>query len=177
MVFIEQSFNSWLPSFYKNNLKVNSYFALQSSAFLALFSFFGRLVTSKLVLRFHWYRFVIVCIISLFLILGISQVLICSSYKHANLVLIFLIPFTGLFLSPLYPLYNSYVLNKIPARQTHFFLSMVVICSSLGSSFGSVYMAMIFHEKLSYFYPIFIILPLLIIFGFTFMLNKTSENL
>lgn len=175
MVFVEQSFNSWLPSFYKNNLKVNSYFALQSSAFLALFSFFGRLITSKLILHFHWFRFVTICLIFLFLILGISQILITYFYDNARLVLIFLIPFTGLFLSPLYPIYNSEVLNKIPTERTHFFLSIVVICSSLGSSMGSLYMAMIFYEKLSYFYPLCIILPLLIIFGLTFFLNKTSK--
>ncbi len=175
MVFVEQSFNSWLPSFYKNNLKVDSYFALQSTAFLALFSFIGRLVTSKLILRFHWYRLVVVCLLLIFIILGASQVLITSFYDKARLAIICLIPLTGLFLSPLYPLYNSEVLNKIPKEKTHFFLSIVVICSSLGSSFGSLYMAMIFYEKLSYFYPLCIILPLLIIFGLTFFLNKTSK--
>ncbi len=175
MVFVEQSFNSWLPSFYRNNLKVNSYFALQSSAFLALFSFFGRLVTSRLILRFHWYKFVIVCLLVIFLILGTSQILISNFYDNARWILIVLIPLTGLFLSPLYPLYNSEVLNKIPAERTHFFLSIVVICSSLGSSLGSLYMAMIFYEKLSYFYPLCIIFPLLIIFGLTFFLNKTSK--
>ena len=175
MVFVEQSFNSWLPSFYKNNLKVNSYFALQSSAFLALFSFFGRLVTSRLILRFHCYKFVIVCLLVIFLILGTSQNLISNFYDNARWILIVLIPLTGLFLSPLYPLYNSEVLNKIPAERTHFFLSIVVICSSLGSSLGSLYMAMIFYEKLSYFYPLCIIFPLLIIFGLTFFLNKTSK--
>lgn len=175
MVFVEQSFNSWLPSFYKNNLRVNSYFALQSSAFLALFSFFGRLITSKLILRFHWFRFVLVCLFFIFMILGFSQVLITYFYDDARLLIILLIPLTGLFLSPLYPLYNSEVLNKIPKEKTHFFLSIVVICSSLGSSFGSLYMAMIFYEKLSYFYPLCIILPLLIIFGLTFFLNKTSK--
>ncbi len=175
MVFVEQSFNSWLPSFYKNNLKVDSYFALQSTAFLALFSFFGRLVTSKLILRFHWFRLVVICLLIIFIILGVSQILITNFYDKARLIIICLIPLTGLFLSPLYPLYNSEVLNKIPKEKTHFFLSIVVICSSLGSSFGSLYMAMIFYEKLSYFYPLCIILPLLIIFGLTFFLNKTSK--
>lgn len=175
MVFVEQSFNSWLPSFYKNNLKVDSYFALQSTAFLALFSFLGRLITSKLILRFHWFHLVLVCLLIIFVILGFSQLLITYFYDNARLMIILLIPLTGLFLSPLYPLYNSEVLNKIPKERTHFFLSIVVICSSLGSSFGSLYMAMIFYEKLSYFYPLCIILPLLIIFGLTFFLNKTSK--
>ena len=39
IVFTEQIFNSWLPTFYKHTLKADSFFALQSSAFLALFCF------------------------------------------------------------------------------------------------------------------------------------------
>lgn len=173
MVFVEQSFNSWLPSFYKNNLKVNSYFALQSSAFLALFSFMGRLATSRLILKIHWFKFVISCLVSIFIILGISQLLITFFYSISRWILIILIPFTGLFLSPLYPLYNSEVLNRIPTSKTHLFISVVVIFSSLGSSLGSLYMGMMFHGKMSNFYPLYIIMPLLFIFGLTFFLNKT----
>ena len=174
VVFVEQSFNSWLPSFFKNNLKVNSYFALQSSAFLALFSFFGRLITSRLILRFHWYRFVIICLCMVLFILAISQIVIIYFYNDFKFLLVFIIPVIGLFLSPLFPLYNSEILNQVSKQKTHLFVSWVVIFSSLGSSVGSLYMAMIFHEKLSYFYPFFISLPLLIIFGLTFFLNKTS---
>ncbi|MCD9855677.1 MFS transporter [Epilithonimonas sp. JDS] len=173
MVSVEQSFNSWLPSFFRNNLKINSYFALQSSAFLALFSFFGRLITSRLILRFHWFKFVLVCLCVVFLILGVCQILISNFYNDFKFLLIFIIPLVGFFLAPLFPLYNSEILNKVPKEKTHFLVSIVVICSSLGSSVGSLYMAVIFHKNLSNFYPLFILLPLLIIFGLTFILNKT----
>jgi len=174
MVFVEQSFNSWLPSFFKNNLHVNSYFALQSSAFLALFSFLGRFATSKLVLRFHWLKMVFVCLFMVFFILGISQVLISCFYNESRFLLIFIIPVIGLFLSPLFPLYNSEVLNQVSKGKTHLFVSLIVVCSSLGSSVGSLYMAIIFHKNASSYYPLFISLPLLIIFGLTFFLNKTT---
>ncbi|MPS71694.1 MAG: MFS transporter [Chryseobacterium sp.] len=176
MVFVEQSFNSWLPSFFKNNLHVNSYFALQSSAFLALFSFLGRFVTSKLILRFHWLKMVFVCLFMVFLILGISQTLISYFYNESRFLLIFIIPVIGLFLSPLFPLYNSEVLNQVSKNKTHLFVSLIVVCSSLGSSVGSLYMAIIFHKNASSYYPLFISLPLLIIFGLTFFLNKTKIN-
>ena len=174
MVFVEQSFNSWLPSFFKNNLKINSYFALQASAFLALFSFFGRLATSRLILRFHWFKFVLVCLFMVFLILGICQVLITYFYIDFKFILIVLMPMVGLFLAPLFPLYNSEILNKVPKEKTHLLVSIVVIFSSLGSSVGSLYMAIIFYKDVSNFYPLFILLPLLIIFGLTFFLNKTQ---
>lgn len=174
MVFVEQSFNSWLPSFFRNNLKINSYFALQSSAFLALFSFFGRLLTSRLILRIHWFKFVLTCLCIVFVILGICQITILKFYNDFKFSLIVMIPLVGFFLAPLFPLYNSEILNKIPKEKTHFLISIVVICSSLGSSLGSLYMAVIFHKDLSNFYPLFILFPLLIIFGLTFILNKTQ---
>lgn len=174
MVFIEQGFNSWLPSFFRNNLKINSYFALQASAFLALFSFFGRLITSRLILRFHWFKFVLICHYTVFAILIICQILISYFYNEFNFILIFIMPIIGLFLAPLFPLYNSEILNEIPKEKTHLLVSIVMIFSSLGSSVGSLYMAVIFHKNVSNFYPLFILLPLLIIFGLTFFLNKTS---
>jgi len=82
-------------------------------------------------------------------------------------------PLIGLFLSPLFPLYNSEILNKVPKEKTHLLVSIVVVCSSLGSSVGSLYMAGIFHKNVSNFYPLFILFPLLIIVGLTFCLNKT----
>lgn len=172
MVFIEQGFNSWLPSFFRNNLKINSYFALQASAFLALFSFFGRLITSRLILRFHWFKFVLICHYIVFSLLIICQILISYYYNEFRFLLIFIMPIIGLFLAPLFPLYNSEILNKIPKEKTHLLVSIVMIFSSLGSSIGSLYMAIIFHKNMSNFYPLFVLLPLLIIFGLTFFLNK-----
>ena len=173
MVFVEQSFNSWLPSFFRNNLKINSYFALQASAFLALFSFFGRLITSRLILCFHWFRFVLICLCIVFVILGVCQTIISYFYEDFKFSLIFIIPLIGLFLAPLFPLYNSEVLNKVPNEKTHLLVSIIVIFSSFGSSVGSLYMAAIFYKNVSNFYPLFILFPLLIIFGLTFVLNKT----
>lgn len=174
IIFVEQSFNSWLPSFYRNNLHLNSYFALQASAFLALFSFFGRVLTSRLILRFHWFRLVLVCLGAVFLILMISQFLISSIDRDLQFLLVFLIPLIGLFLSPLFPLYSSEILNLVPKDKAHLLVSLVVIFSSLGSSIGSLYMAMVFHKNLSNLYPAFILLPLLFIFGLSFFLNSTT---
>lgn len=173
MVFVEKIFNSWLPSFFRDNLKINSYFALQASAFLALFSFFGRLITSRLILRFNWLRLSFISLFFVFLILLVCQLLISYFYDDLKILLIFIMPLAGLFLAPLFPLYNSEILNIVPKEKTHFLVSIIMIFSSLGSSVGSLYMALIFYNDVSNFYPLFILLPLLFIFGLTFFLNKT----
>ncbi len=176
MVFVEQSFNSWLPSFFKNNLKINSYFALQSSAFLALFSFLGRWITSKIVHRFHWFHIVSFCIIIVFFILIISQLFIQFYPEKSKLLLMIIIPMVGFFLSPLFPLYNSEALQQVSKSKTQLLVSFVVIFSSLGSSAGSLYMAFVFHKNASSYYLLFIFFPLLIIFGLTFIFNKNLIN-
>lgn len=176
MVFVEQSFNSWLPSFFKNNLKINSYFALQSSAFLALFSFLGRWITSKIVHRFHWFHIVSFCIIIVFFILIISQLFIQFYPEKSKLFLMIIIPMVGFFLSPLFPLYNSEALKQVSRSKTQLLVSFVVIFSSLGSSAGSLYMAFVFHKNASSYYLLFIFFPLLIIFGLTFIFNKNLIN-
>lgn len=142
IVFIEQNFNSWLPSFYKKHLNVNSFFALQATAFLALFSFIGRTVTANIIQRFSFFRYFLVCLVSIFSMLILCQVLLLSKFSQLS---IFVFPLIGLFLGPLYPLISSKMINSIHKDDINIFTSFIVIFSSLGSSMGSISMAYLFH--------------------------------
>lgn len=160
VVFTEQCLNSWLPSFYRSNFEVSSGFALQSSAFLALFSFIGRTVTSSIISKFSWYKYVFACLIILFAILLLMFVSI-NYFKSYSYFLVYLIPGIGLFLAPLYPVYNSRMLQNYDEKKVNMLISALVIFSSVGSSLGSIYISSAFHlEKVS-FYPAFIMLPVL----------------
>ncbi|SDR14309.1 Fucose permease [Chryseobacterium soldanellicola] len=162
IVFVEQSFNSWLPSFYKNHLKVNSFFALQASSFLALFSYVGRTITSSIIQRFSLSKYYTLClsliVIVLTVILGIQFL-----YSENSLVLLFLFPVIGLFLSPLYPVINSKMISKINKEKINLFTSLIVIFSSLGSSVSSIIMALLFGKQLLSFYPLYILLAVTVL--------------
>ena len=163
IVFIEQGFNSWLPLFHKENLGFNSFYALQSAAFLALFSFIGRIITSKLITKVNWWKYISFAIIGGITLMVIIQLLI--SNINGNLgILLFLLPLLGLFLSPLYPLYNSKFLIGINQKKINIFISLVVIFSSLGGSFGSLMMAYVFEFSLGDYFILFSLLPLILIF-------------
>ncbi|SEM34258.1 Fucose permease [Chryseobacterium taichungense] len=163
IVFLEQSFNSWLPSFYKKHLKVNSFFALQASSFLALFSYIGRTITANIIHRFSLSKYYIFCIslivIVLAIIIGIQFV-----DTQDSKALLFLFPVIGLFLSPLYPVINSKMIAKIDKSKANLFTSLIVIFSSLGSSVSSIMMAALFGNQLLSFYSVYILSSVLVIF-------------
>jgi fucose permease len=162
IVFVEQSFNSWLPSFYKNHLKVNSFFALQASSFLALFSYIGRTITSNIIQRFSLSKYYILCL-SLIVLVLLAILGIQFLDSEDSLVLLFLFPVIGLFLSPLYPVINSKMISKINKEKINLFTSLIVIFSSLGSSFSSIIMSLLFGKQLLSFYPLYILLAVIVL--------------
>lgn len=175
IVFVEQGFNSWLPSFYKNHLKVNSFFALQATSFLALFSYAGRTLTANIIRRFSLPRYYILCmsliIILLTIILGIQ-------YFDAenSRMLLFLFPVIGLFLSPLYPVINSKMIAQVDKGRINLFTSLIVIFSSLGSSVSSIIMAVLFERQLLNFYPSYILFSVILLFVISLLYFNVSKR-
>lgn len=155
VVFVEQSFNSWLPAFFKKNLGVNSYFALQSSAFLALFSFLGRVATSRLIMKVPMLKILTVSLASIITLLLACQLIMSKLPENSHYLLVFF-PLVGLFMAPLYPLYNSRLLYKYGQENVSRLVSLVVMVSSLGSSLGSLAMAQLFQMGMSPFYALYI---------------------
>ncbi|GEN69346.1 hypothetical protein CRH01_39140 [Chryseobacterium rhizosphaerae] len=175
IVFVEQGFNSWLPSFYKNHLKVNSFFALQATSFLALFSYAGRTVTANIIRRFSLPGYYISCI---FLILAILIAIVGIQYfgSENSSLLLFLFPVIGLFLSPLYPVINSKMIAQTDKEKVNLFTSLIVIFSSLGSSVSSIIMAVLFGKQLLHFYPLYILCSVIVLFMISLFYFKVSKK-
>ncbi|MFZ4928211.1 MFS transporter [Chryseobacterium sp. Mn2064] len=163
IVFVEQGFNSWLPSFYKNHLKVNSFFALQATSFLSLFSYTGRTITANIIRKFSLPRYYIACI-SLIIVLLITIVGIQYFDSQDSQPLLFLFPVIGLFLSPLYPVINSKMIAQVDKEKINLFTSLIVIFSSLGSSISSIIMAILFGKELLNYYPLYILSSVILLF-------------
>ncbi len=175
IVFIEQSFNSWLPSFYKNHLKVNSFFALQASSFLALFSYIGRTVTANIIQRFSLSKYYILClslIIFVLIIIAGIQFLDADNSK----ILLYLFPVIGLFLSPLYPVINSKMIAQIDKTKANLFTSLIVIFSSLGSSVSSIIMSILFGNQLLSFYSVYILFAVIVLFTISLIYFKLTDK-
>lgn len=163
IVFVEQGFNSWLPSFYKNHLNVNSFFSLQATSFLALFSYAGRTATANIIQRFSLSKYYLVCIS---LIVAVLLIILGVQYFGSENpgVLRFLFPVIGLFLSPLYPVVNSKMIAQVDKERINLFTSLIVIFSSLGSSVSSIIMSVLFGKELLDYYPLYILLAVSVLF-------------
>ena len=166
IVFTEQIFNSWLPTFYKHTLKADSFFALQSSAFLALFSFIGRLLASKAVVKFSPMKIFFFCLIS-GIILTSSAYIIGQDTDVKVKILMFLFPMVGIFTAPLYPMLNSKYLSKFSERRVGKIVSIIILFTSLGGSIGSMSTAYIFQKNLGNYYLLFATIPLILILIFS----------
>ncbi|RNA62272.1 MFS transporter [Chryseobacterium nematophagum] len=155
IVFIEQSLNTWLPSFYRTHLKVNTFFAIQASSCLALFSYFGRMITAYKIQKFslsNYYTFCILLIITILaIIIGIQHLKVIPFFN------LYLFPLIGLFLSPLYPLINSKMIATIDKEKITLFTSLIVIFSSLGSSISSIIISLLFEKQILTFYSLYIL--------------------
>ncbi len=163
IVFVEQGFNSWLPSFYKNHLKVNSFFALQATSFLSLFSYAGRTVTANIIRKFSLPAYYVACI-SFIIILLITIVGIQYFDSEDSKLILFLFPVIGLFLSPLYPVINSRMIAQVDKEKINLFTSLIVIFSSLGSSVSSIIMAVLFGKQMLNYYPLYILSCVIFLF-------------
>lgn len=175
IVFIEQSFNSWLPSFYKNHLKVNSFFALQASSFLALFSYIGRTVTANVIQRFSLPKYYILCLSSIVIVLLIIIGIQFSGMDDSK-ILLFLFPVIGLFLSPLYPVINSKMITTIDKSKANVFTSLIVIFSSLGSSVSSIIMSVLFGNQLLNYYSVYILSAVILLFTISLIYFRFADK-
>lgn len=162
IVFVEQGFNSWLPSFYKNHLQVNSFFALQATSFLALFSYAGRTITANIIHRFSLSRYYVICLSFIIAVLGIILGIQFFDSQNSQ-ALLFLFPVIGLFLAPLYPVINSKMIAQVNKEKANLFTSLIVIFSSLGSSISSIIMSLLFGKQLLNYYPLYILLTVIVL--------------
>lgn len=175
IVFVEQGFNSWLPSFYKNHLNVNSFFALQATSFLSLFSYAGRTVTANIIRRFELSKYYITCMSLIFALLLIILGIQYFDSIDSRMIL-FLFPVVGLFLSPLYPVINSRVIAQVDKEKVNLFTSLIVIFSSLGSSVSSIIMAILFGKQLLNYYPLYILFSVSLLFVISLMYFNVSKR-
>ena len=173
IVFVEQGFNSWLPSFYKNHLKIDSFFSLQATSFLALFSYAGRTVTANIIQRFSLSKYYLLCI---GLIMAVLTLIVGIQYfgSENSGILVFLFPVIGLFLSPLYPVVNSKMIAQIDKEKINLFTSLIVIFSSLGRSVSSIIMSVLFGKELLNYYPIYILFAVLVLFTVSLIYFRLS---
>jgi fucose permease len=184
-VLIEQSFSTWLPTFYNDVIDAPAKMAIQSGAILAGATFLGRLASGFVLLRVKWIYYLSFCLLAVAAIV-VSVLPIAKAYTiNPNLKMswlnaptfVYLLPLMGLFLAPIYPTINSTILSSLPKYMHSSMSGLIVVFSALGGTTGSIITGHIFQafDGITAFY--FSLIPITVIFISLWILYKiTSKN-
>ncbi len=151
-VLIEQSFSTWMPTFYNDVLKVPASMGVQAGSILAGAFALGRLGAGPILKRMHWLTFVLICLALLSICIVINLplakgVTISENVNWLNAPLIaYIFPLMGLFLAPIYPTVNSTILSSLPKYMHSSMSGLIVVFSALGGTTGSMITGFVFEN-------------------------------
>ncbi len=152
-VLIEQSFQTWMPTFYNDVLGVSASMGVQAAAILAGAFAFGRLVSGIILRKVSWLAFTLTCLalmaISVLINLPLTKDLnidaASTTWFNAPLVA-YIFPLMGVFLAPIYPTINSVILSSLPKSLHSSMAGLIVVFSALGGTTGSILTGNIFER-------------------------------
>lgn len=181
-VLVEQSFQTWTPTFYKEILKVPTSMSIQAGAVLAGAFALGRFLSGFFLRKFTWIYVVSFCVIgfavSILLVLPLTQntnVGTEASWLNAPLV-VYLFPLMGVFLAPIYPSINSVILSSTPKYLHSSMSGLIVVFSAIGGTIGSVITGSVF-EKFTGQHAFYLsLIPLTLLIISAVVMNKLKIN-
>ncbi len=184
-VMTEQGIMSWLPTFNQKVLHLPEKTSVFMAIILMLSIALGRYLSSLLVKRVSWYVILGVCLF------GASMMVVFVLPQTQNLIpkeinswtdvpiIAYVFPLIGLFLAPVYPLINSFVLSETEKVFHSPMASLLVFFSAIGGTLGSRLVGYLFKhiggQKAFYFslVPMAILLICLVLF---YKMHSKKEN-
>ncbi len=143
-VLIEQSFQTWTPTFYQDILQVPASMSIQAGGVLAGAFAIGRFGAGFALKKFHWIKVVSFCIIMSAVVVLITIPLTHNMENTVGVTwfnapfVVYLFPLMGVFLSPIYPAINSVILSSLPKHMHSSMSGLIVVFSALGGTTGSI---------------------------------------
>jgi fucose permease len=151
-VLIEQSFQTWMPTFYQEVLSLPTSMSIQAGAILAGAFATGRIIAGFVLIKMKWFPFSVFCLVALalcvFVMIPMTQGIEIGadiSWWNAPLV-VYIFPIMGIFLSPIYPTINSTVLSTLPKYMHSSMAGLIVVFSALGGTTGSIITGHVFEH-------------------------------
>ncbi|MCB9326954.1 MAG: MFS transporter [Lewinellaceae bacterium] len=177
-VLIEQSFQTWMPTFYESVLSVPASMGIQAASILAGAFALGRIAAGFVLKKMKWLPFLLICLGLLAICIIINLPLanaaeISSDINWFNAPLIvYLFPLMGIFLAPIYPTINSVILTAIPKYLHSSMSGLIVVFSALGGTIGSMITGHLFEyfDGAMAFY--LALLPITLLAAALFILNR-----
>jgi fucose permease len=175
---------TWLPTFNKEVIKLSTNISIMMASILAISLGLGRLIAGLLTQYVKPIYILSSCIIAaMALVIFVlpqtaSLVAVNEEISTFNSIpkIAFAFPLVGLFISPIYPLLNSTVLNSLPINLHAPMTGLIVIFSALGGTIGSWIVGYTFREfgAQNGFY--FTLIPLVLLLISIFVLDKLKRT-
>ena len=151
-VLIEQSFQTWTPTFYEDILKLPASMGIQAGAILAGALALGRFLAGAALKKFHWLHVITFCIIIcaaiVLVVLPLTKgIMVVENVTWLKAPFVaYLFPIMGMFLAPIYPIINSVVLSALPKHMQSSMSGLIVVFSALGGTTGSIITGNVFEH-------------------------------
>jgi len=180
-VMTEQGIMSWLPTFNEKVLLLPEKTSVYMAVILMLSIALGRYISSLLVKKVSWFTILSVCLI------GAASMVVFVLPQTQNLeprkidslkdvpVIAYVFPLIGLFLAPIYPLVNSFVLSSTEKILHSPMASLLVFFSAVGGTLGSRLVGYLFKNiggQKAFYFSLIPMAALLICLFFFYQIQK-----
>ena len=151
-VLIEQSFQTWFPTFYTDIINAPASMAVQAGAVLGGAFMIGRFLGGFILNKVKWIYLLSFCLVASAILIvlvlplsGNSSTEGLITWSNAPAV-VYLMPLIGLFLAPVYPTINSTILSSLPKHMHSSMAGLIVVFSALGGTTGSIITGNVFQK-------------------------------
>jgi fucose permease len=151
-VLIEQSFQTWFPTFYTAIIRAPASMAVQAGAVLGGAFMIGRFLGGFILNKVKWIYLLSFCLVASAILIVLVLPLSGNSSTEGLITwtnapaVVYLMPLIGLFLAPVYPTINSTILSTLPKHMHSSMAGLIVVFSALGGTTGSIITGNVFQK-------------------------------
>ena len=150
-IVTEHGFINWLPTFNNKVMGLVPSLGIQLAGLYAIFAIIGRLGVGFVLRRVAWFPVLIFCIVgaTVVLLAGLAAgqsdpIAVVAHWRKASLA-VFLLPLTGLFVGPIWPVMHSAALTSLPVTRHNTLASLSVVFSSTSGAIGTPLLGVVFQ--------------------------------
>lgn len=150
-IVTEHGFINWLPTFNNKVMGLVPSLGIQLAGLYAVFAIIGRVGVAYVLRRVAWFPVLLFCIVgaTVVLLAGLAagqsaSIAVVAHWREAPLA-VFLLPLTGLFVGPIWPVMHSAALTSLPVTRHSTLASLSVVFSSTSGAIGTPLLGVVFQ--------------------------------
>lgn len=150
-IVTEHGFINWLPTFNHKVMHLVPSLGIQMAGLYAIFAILGRVSVGFVLRRMPWFPVLCVCLAGATVVLiaglfaaGSASHEVISHWRDAPAA-VFLLPLTGLFVGPIWPVMHSAALTSLPVNRHNTLASLSVVFSSVSGAVGTPMLGLLFQ--------------------------------